>query len=127
MTETYTSGPTRLVRPRNTPAMQRRRGALDPSRDWIRAEEFKTSSGRWLRPGVEFSVHGERGRYRFLEHVDTGAAQWVSAIGGTKGVRMFRAFAPERVKKVFVGRQIMTNAEARELVNDKNREKREAA
>ena len=125
MTEQFSGGPTRLVRPRNTPAMQRRR--FDPSRSWIRSAEYPAPSGRWLRPGVEFAVRGERGRYRFLEHVDTGAAQWVSAIGGTKGVRMYRAFAPERVKKVFVGRQIMTNAEARELVNDKNREKRSAA
>lgn len=127
MTETYTSGPTRLVRPRNTPAMQRRRGATDPSRDWIRAEEFKTSSGRWLRPGVEFAVRGERGRFRFLRYVRNGDTEWISAIGGTKGVRMFRAFRPDAVKKVFVGRQIVTTEEARQLVNEKNREKREAA
>ena len=127
VTETHTSGPTRLVRPRNTAAMQRRRRALDPSRDWTRSDEHLAPSGCWLRPGTEFSVYGERGRYRFLEYVDTGKAHWVSAIGGTKGVRMYRAFEPGRIKKVFVGRQIMTNAEARELVNDKNREKRSAA
>lgn len=125
MAETYTSGPTRLIRPRNTPAMQRRRH--DPSRHWNRSTEYLAPSGRWLRPGTEFSVHGERGRFRFLGHVDTGEAEWIDAIGGTKGVRMFRAFRPDAVKKVFVGRQIVTTEEARQLVNEKNREKRSAA
>lgn len=127
MAETYTAGP-RLVRPRNTPAMQRRRADIDPSRDWAHNDAFLAPSGRWLRPGVEFSVRGERGRFRFLEHVRTPAGvEWVSAIGGTKGVLMARAFYPERIKKVFVGRQLMTAEEARELVNSKNREKRSAA
>lgn len=125
MTEQHTAGPTRLVRPRNTPAMQRRRH--DPSRSWTRSAEYQAPSGRWLRPGVEFSVYGERGRFRFLDHVVNGEVQWIGAIGGTKGVRMHRSFRPSAVKKVFVKRQIMTNAEARELVNDKNREKRSAA
>ena len=107
--------------------MQRRRGATDPSRDWIRTDEHLAPSGRWLRPGVEFSVHGERGRFRFLGHVDTGETEWIDAIGGTKGVRMHRSFRPDRVKKVFVKRQIMTLDEARQMVNEKNREKRSAA
>jgi hypothetical protein len=125
MTETYTSGPTRLVRPRNTPAMQRRR--FDPSRSWIRSAEYQAPSGRWLRPGVEFSIHGERGRFRFLEHVVNGDVEWIGAIGGTKGVRMHRSFRVDAVKRVFVKRQILTTEEARQLVNEKNREKRSVA
>ena len=66
---------------------------------WVRSEEYQTATGRYLRPGVEFSVTGERGRYRFLEHVRTAeGVEWITAAGGTKEVVMMRSFSPDRIK-----------------------------
>jgi hypothetical protein len=53
---------------------------------------------RVLRPGVEVSISGERGRFRFREHVVNTAsgAEWVTVIGPSG----FRSFRPERIKRV---------------------------
>lgn len=97
---------------------------VDPSTAWTRSEEYVGPTGRHLRRGVEFSVHGERGRFRFLEHVRTPeGVEWLTAAGGTKGVTMTRSFAPDRVKRVHVGRTTMTPSEARELAARKRAEK----
>lgn len=112
---------------KNTKAMQDRRvkRGENPSAHWVRTEEYKVN-GRWLKPGVEFSIKGSRGRFRFLEHVDTGKVEWIWAVGGTKYVRMYRAFRPNQVRTVYAKRTLMTHNEAKAFVNEKNRAKRQA-
>lgn len=113
---------------KNTQAMQARRAKRgeNPSINWIRTHEYMSVTGRWLKPGTEFAVKGSRGRFRFIEHVETpDGKQWISAVGGTKGVQMHRAFRPEIVRRVYTKKQIMTNKEAQAVVNEKNRLKRE--
>lgn len=112
---------------KNTQAMQARRARRgeNPSANWIRTHEYLSVTGRWLKPGVEFAVKGSRGRFRFIEHVETpDGKQWISAVGGTKGVQMHRAFRPEVVRRVYIKKQIMTNNEAKALVNEKNKLKK---
>jgi hypothetical protein len=63
------------------------------------------ANGRNLEPGTEFSVRGQRGRFRFLalvEHLPTGHT-WIDAYGGDRdprGRRQFRAFRPEDIRTV---------------------------
>ena len=94
-----------------------RQSRLD--REWERSTEFKAQTGRILSPGVEFSVRGERGRFRFVEYVDNGYASWISAVGGTKGVAMMRAFAPDRVKRVHRTKTVISGQEALALMRAK--------
>lgn len=56
-------------------------------------------NGRWLRPGTEFSVHGVKGRCRFLRHVVNAQTEteWVEAFSIDK---QFRAFYLDRIKTV---------------------------
>lgn len=90
-----------------------------------RNEFYVGPTGRHLEPGTEVSIKGERGRFRFVAHVvsDSGA-EWIDVIGGSKGVRMFRSFRPDRIKVVHTKRTTTTVHEARQLVNTKNRVKR---
>lgn len=98
----------------------------DPSAAWDRREAFTSASGRHAEPGTEFSVHGESGRFRFVEHVVTeSGVEWVTGIGGPRKVNVCRSFRPERVRTVHTKRVRMTDQEARRLVNEKNRVKRE--
>lgn len=111
--------------------MARRRVPLahnDPSAGWQRFNLFRSASGRRLEAGGEFSVHGEPGRFRFVEHVvSASGAEWVTGIGGPRKVNVCRSFRPERIKRVHIKRERMTDQEARRLVNEKNRVKREGA
>jgi hypothetical protein len=100
----------------------------DPSAAWTRSTHHTSAKGRHLAPGVEFSVYGEPGRFRFVEHVTTPAGvQWVTGIGGPRKVNVTRSFRPERVHRVHTKRVKISPEEARRLVNEKNRAKREAA
>src|SRR5690606_39400808 len=68
--------------------MARRRTPVphtDPSAAWERLTHHVSASGRHLGPGTEFSVHGEPGRFRFVEHVITPAGvEWITAHGGPR-------------------------------------------
>lgn len=99
-----------------------------PDADWTRSKTWTAPTGRRVEVGTELSIVGERGRFRFFEHVVTDkGAEWLSVVGGTKGVRMFRAFAPERVKRVHrLKATPLTGSEAIDLVRAKKREKRAA-
>lgn len=73
--------------------------------DW----EVSTSAqvnGRWLHAGVtEVKIRGERGRFVFLKAVKTRRAYWLDFVGGPEGKnghKMWRSFAPDRVKRVHV-------------------------
>ena len=98
---------------------------VNPSADWTRSDHFVAPSGRHLTPGVEFSVRGERGRFRFVEHVLTEkGVEWISAIGGPRGVKTWRAFRPERIRRVHTKRTALTTEETKALLREKRAQKR---
>lgn len=54
-----------------------------------------------LEPGVEVSISGERGRFRFVKTTTTAAGREVyDFIGGVDGREAWRSFYPERIKRV---------------------------
>lgn len=57
-------------------------------------------TGRTLTPGMELSITGVRGRFRFIRHVTCGEKQWVDVLGGKDGHEKFRSFRPEQVAVV---------------------------
>lgn len=110
-------------------ARRKRKPAADrwnPSAAWTRSTSWVAPSGRRVEAGTELSIVGERGRFRFVEHVLTPAgAEWISVVGGPRGVRTWRAFRPERVKRVHrLKATPLTGTEAIDLVRQKKREKR---
>ena len=61
---------------------------------------------RIVTPGVELSIRGERGRFRFRQHVTTrGGIEWIDVIGGPAGRDAFRSFRPEQVRTVHITRK----------------------
>jgi hypothetical protein len=65
------------------------------------SEEW-TTQGRNLVKGTELSIRGERGRFQFIRHVYNPKldVEWVDVIGGARGAKQFRSFAPVRIKTV---------------------------
>lgn len=72
-----------------------------PANGWVTTEAFVLGS-KTLKPGDLVSIHGERGgRFKFLSHVvRPDGAEWLNVLGGSTGVKMFRAFRPERLSRV---------------------------
>lgn len=87
--------------------------ALSSPTGWIKHETMKIN-GRILEKGTEFSVKGERGRFRFIAHVVTDKTEWIDCIGGQKGYEMFRAFSPTNVRRVHVRQKTRSNARKNE-------------
>ncbi len=57
--------------------------------------------GRLLTPGMEVSIRGERGRFRFKAAAVTSGGRVVcDFIGGPAGHEQWRSFYPERIKTV---------------------------
>lgn len=101
---------------------------VDPSAGWTRTAHWVAPSGRHVDPGTELSIRGERGRFRFVEHVRTDRdVEWISVVGGPKGVITFRAFAPDRIKTVHVKKTTITAREAKERQRRKRAERRAVA
>jgi hypothetical protein len=67
--------------------------------DWVISTEIQIN-GRNVVVGTELSISDERGRFKFLQHVQTPTAEWIDVIGGPTGTRMFRSFRSERVRRV---------------------------
>jgi len=72
---------------------------------WVRSNSFKLEGKAEMLYGCELSFSGERGRFRFHEHVATAEGRtWISAYGpitGGAGSRaQWRYFAPGKVKTV---------------------------
>jgi hypothetical protein len=67
--------------------------------DWIISNEIQIN-GRNVVVGTELSITDERGRFRFIQHVQTPTTEWIDVIGGPTGTRMFRSFRSNRVKRV---------------------------
>ncbi|AER47596.1 hypothetical protein DS6A_42 [Mycobacterium phage DS6A] len=57
--------------------------------------------GQELHPGMEVSIRGERGRFRYLRFTETAAGAVVlDFIGGPTGYETWRSFYPDRVARV---------------------------
>lgn len=80
--------------------MTKRRKKIVPAipHGWTVTDEIQIN-GRYLRPGTEFKVAGQRGRFRFTRHVTTPTSTWVDA--RTSDGR-FKSFDPDRIKTVHV-------------------------
>jgi hypothetical protein len=58
-------------------------------------------SRRKLEPGVEVSIRGERGRFRYVdEHITSTGRVVMNFVGGAPGRECFRSFYPDRVQRV---------------------------
>ena len=80
------------------------------------------ANGRHIYPGTELKISGERGRFRFRQHVVTPAgAEWIDCIGGPKGCQQWRSFRPDRIRRVHRKRETITGAEAKALVKEKRK------
>lgn len=80
---------------------------------WTKHETMKIN-GRILEKGSEFSVKGQRGRFRFIAHVVTDKTEWIDCIGGQKGYEVFRSFNPDQVRRVHVKQTMRLNARIKE-------------
>lgn len=59
-----------------------------------------TVNNRHVAKGTEISIQGERGRFRFVKHVQNNQAEWIDVWGGPKGREQMRSFRPNRIKRV---------------------------
>lgn len=89
---------------------------------WIITEELVINSRKVVR-GTELKIKGERGRFRFIKHVDTGTKQWIDVYGGLKGHEMLRSFPEDRVMRVHRDRQ--SDTAMNELYKEKKKVLRE--
>lgn len=79
-----------------------------PNDAWVYTTEMQIN-GRYVTPGTELKITGERGRFRFVKHVDTGSAQWIDVWGGPKGAECMRSFRLEKVRRVHYKNQTIGN------------------
>lgn len=81
----------RIVKPQVNP--------LPPG--WVVSETF-VWNGRHISRGTELSITGEKGRFRFIKHVNNGSNEWIDVVGGATRKRgdKSRSFRPERIKTV---------------------------
>ena len=71
-----------------------------PNDDWLYETEIQIN-GRYVTPGTELKISGERGRFRFVNRVTKpDGLQWITVWGGPKGCETLRSFYPERIKRV---------------------------
>lgn len=76
--------------------------------DWV-VTTYIQIHGRNVGPGTELKISGERGRFRFIKHVNTGETEWIDVWGGPKGSENWRSFRPDRVKTVHYKNQTVHN------------------
>ena len=67
--------------------------------DWVVTEEIQIN-GRNVVVGTELSISDERGRFKFIKHVQTPTAEWIDVVGGSVGHKSYRSFRTDRVKRV---------------------------
>ncbi|CAB4128969.1 hypothetical protein UFOVP111_119 [uncultured Caudovirales phage] len=72
---------------------------------WVYSTEIEIN-GRKVVQGTELKIKGERGRFLFHHHVDTGEATWVDVFSKTGAHRFFY---PERIQVVHVKNKTDTN------------------
>jgi hypothetical protein len=73
----------------------------DLSEHWVRNDTY-IANGRHIVKGTELSIQGERGRFKFVQHVYNPRidVEWIDVIGGKLGVKEFRSFRPTQIKRV---------------------------
>jgi len=71
----------------------------DPTKDWEVTQEIQIN-GRYVEPGTELKIRGERGRFRFIKHVLTSTAEWIDVWGGPKNAQQWRSFRTDKVQRV---------------------------
>lgn len=71
----------------------------DPAKDWEVSYEMQIN-GRYVEPGTELKIEGERGRFRFIQHVLTSTSEWIDVWGGPEHKEQWRSFKTSRVKRV---------------------------
>ena len=80
-----------------------------PNDSWVYQSEIQIN-GRNVVKGTELKISGERGRFRFLQHVTNhNGVEWVDVWGGPKGAENCRSFYMERVKRVHYKNQTVAN------------------
>lgn len=80
-----------------------------PNDDWVYLTEIQIN-GRHVSRGTELKISGERGRFRFMQHVtNSKGISWVDVWGGPKGAENCRSFYPERIKRVHYKNQTVAN------------------
>jgi hypothetical protein len=106
--------------------MARKQKKTTPRLDdaWVVSTEIQIN-GRNVSPGTELKISGERGRFRFIKHVNTGEAEWIDVWGGTKGGETWRSFRPDRVKTVHYKNKTVENLAVE--YKQKQRSKKEEA
>jgi len=68
--------------------------------NWVITTEISIN-GRNVSPGTELSIKGERGRFRFMQHVvNANGVEWIDVVGGRKNYDLQRSFKIDRVKTV---------------------------
>lgn len=94
-----------------------------PNDAWIYTKELQIN-GRNVSPGTELKISGERGRFRFIQVVNTGTAEWVDVWGGPKGAEVCRSFYMDRIKRVHYKNQTVANlaVEYKQKMKDKKAE-----
>ena len=79
-----------------------------PNDNWVCTTELQIN-GRNVEPGTELKITGQRGRFRFVKHVNTGTAEWIDVWGGPKGAESLRSFRIWEVKRVHYKNQTVGN------------------
>jgi hypothetical protein len=80
-----------------------------PSDSWIYLKEVQIN-GRNVSKGTELKISGERGRFRFIQHVTNhDGVSWIDVWGGPKGADCMRSFYLDRVKRVHYKNQTTAN------------------
>jgi hypothetical protein len=92
---------------------RKRKGATPsgpkPNDSWIYLTEMQIN-GRNVVKGTELKISGERGRFRFVQHVTNhDGIQWIDVWGGPKGADCMRSFYVDRVKRVHYKNQTVAN------------------
>lgn len=80
-----------------------------PNDEWSYETEIQIN-GRYVTPGTELKITGERGRYRFMRLVKTDkGVEWLDVWGGPKGAEQWRSFRMDKVKRVHYKNQTVEN------------------
>lgn len=92
---------------------RKKKAALDagprPNDSWVYKTEMQIN-GRNVSKGTELKISGERGRFRFVQHVTNhNGVEWIDVWGGPKGADAMRSFRIDRVKRVHYKNQTVAN------------------